>query len=284
MTSFRHTIRGIVERVPAPARLAVRNLRVRMSGPTRAQSRRQAQLFRMAGSPEAVLQGPFAGMAYPFRNRNSLGNHLTNLLGIYELELRGAVEQLCAASPDVVIDVGSGEGYYLIGLARRCPRARVIGFDTSAVARLLCARNAALNGVAGRLERRALCEPEGLRAALEGAQRPALVCDCEGCEDVLLDPVKVPELRRAIIIVEVHETELLVDPDDDFWRSQFDSGVSARLRQRFGASHDIEEFAERPRTPADKPPGCTLTDAEFLEASTELRGLRGLYFWMRPKA
>lgn len=284
MGTLQKSMRSVAGALPAPVRLNIRALRTYLRPIERHRVQRLNELWVKLGRPNVVMQGPFKGMVYPYRNRNILGNHLTNLMGIYEFELHEAVEQFVAFDPDVIVDVGSGEGFYFIGLARRCPKAKVIGFDMSPISRHLLRKNASLNGVLPRLEQREKCEPDSLRAALAGAKRPAVVCDCEGYEDILLNPDAIPELRRAAIIVELHETELLLDPADQFWRSQFDSGVSARIRERFKNTHDILEIPERPRTPADKPPNCALSDAEFLEASTELRGLKGLYFWMRPRA
>ena len=74
---------------------------------------------------------------------------------------------------------------------------------------------------------------------------------------MLLDPVRVPSLRRALILVETHEG--MVD------------GVEGHLQERFAATHDIEVIRSRARTRDDLPAGCDLSDAEAAAAMDEHR-------------
>ena len=64
-----------------------------------------------------VSGGPFAGLAYPDRAPISL---VPKLLGIYERELHGAIEAAIRAQPGLIVNVGAADGYYAVGLARRC--------------------------------------------------------------------------------------------------------------------------------------------------------------------
>jgi hypothetical protein len=56
--------------------------------------------------------------------------------------------------------------------------------------------------------------------------RSFVLCDCEGAEEVLLNPVKIPALASCDLIVEVHE--------------HASTGIRERLRERFAATHDVE--------------------------------------------
>ena len=73
-----------------------------------------------------VSGGPFAGLTYPDREPISL---VPKLLGIYERELHGAVEAAVLGQPEVIVNVGAADGYYAVGLARRCPSATVHAFE-----------------------------------------------------------------------------------------------------------------------------------------------------------
>ena len=138
--------------------------------------------------------------------------HLPKLLGIYERELNGWLEQACALNFPLIIDVGAAEGYYAIGMALRNPKARVIAFEAESKSRVALGEKARLNNVESRVEICGKCEPEDLKRALMGTQRPFLICDVEGYEAVLLNPAAVLPLRRAFILVELHEfIENLVD-------------------------------------------------------------------------
>jgi hypothetical protein len=144
-----------------------------------------------------VSGGPFAGLRYPDASATSL---IPKLLGAYERELHAFVERAIGEQPAVVVNVGAADGYYAVGLARRCPAAAVHAFEADASARGLLARVAAANGVAIRIGGAA--ELDDLRALPAG--RTLAVVDCEGCEATLLDP-EVALLRTATIVAELHD-------------------------------------------------------------------------------
>src|SRR3954471_17960548 len=60
-----------------------------------------------------VSGGPFAGPTYPARPPLPLA---PKLLGIYERELHGAIEAAIRAAPETIVNVGSADGYYAVGL------------------------------------------------------------------------------------------------------------------------------------------------------------------------
>lgn len=177
-----------------------------------------------------VRSGPFEGMAYVSAARGSV--LLPKLMGIYEREIFAWVEELVAKTYDSVVDVGCAEGYYAVGLARRIAGARVYAFDIDVSAQDLCRELATLNGVADRVEVGGACNCAGLGEVLARPGRSLVVSDCEGYEDVLLDPANVPGLRSADLLIEVHEFAV--------------QGVTARLMSRFAATHTLR------RTPAVK--------------------------------
>jgi hypothetical protein len=68
------------------------------------------------------------------------------LLGVYERELHDAVEAAVRAEPELIVNVGADDGYYAVGLARRCPSATVHAFEADAGERALLERLAAATG------------------------------------------------------------------------------------------------------------------------------------------
>jgi hypothetical protein len=176
-----------------------------------------------------VSGGPFAGLEYPDLAPHSLA---PKLLGIYERELHAAVENAIRAEPEVIVNVGAADGYYAVGLARRCPRATVIAYEADPEQRELCARVAAANGADVQIHGAATLAD--LRAQ---SRRPALlVMDCEGCERALLEPP-----LDATIIVELHDV--------------YDPGVGDEVVARFRATHEIELVPTAPQ-----PPGGILSE------------------------
>lgn len=207
-----------------------------------------------------VARGPFAGMEYPRRRGDAV--HAAKLLGAYESELHAAVERLVARAPACVVNIGSGDGYYMVGLARRLSRAEAWAVDPDPLAQRACRDTALRNGVAARCrfvplldaaELDAVLQPfvaiaagspvrldaAGLRSPAGGRAAALCVVDCEGFEDELLDPSTAPALRHADILVETH----------DFARA----GVTERLAQRFRGTHDVERLEIASRDPAAFP-------------------------------
>lgn len=178
-----------------------------------------------------VLEGPFAGLRYPsatVRNRNLIGK----LLGAYESELHPWVERMVEANHSQILNVGSADGYYTVGLAVRLPQTKVIAFDTDPWARR-ATRNLARENAVDSVNVKTICTPAWLS---ENLRRGSLVVvDCEGCEETLLDPKIAPNLLRSDILVELHEHVV--------------PGIGSLIRTRFGATHDIEEVTSEKKDP-----------------------------------
>jgi precorrin-6B methylase 2 len=173
--------------------------------------------------PDLVVSGgPFAGMkwiAQPFGSAL-----LPKLLGSYESELHPALEEVFREDYDTVVDIGCGEGYYAVGMARRLPRSTVYAFDTNPHARRLCAEVVKLNGLEDRVHIGDSCDAAVLRSLPLG-ERAFIISDCEGYEKLLFDPEMATLLARQDLIVEVH----------DF----IDIEISSKLRESFQPTHDI---------------------------------------------
>jgi hypothetical protein len=196
---------------------------------------RPGSLFRLHArlrSGERVAGGPFAGMQYAAKS--VCGAHVPKLVGCYERELHGVIEAIIGAAPDVIIDVGTAEGYYAVGLALRLPRSQVIGFDAMASARLELDGLATANGVRDRIDIRGACDPAALEQALSVGGE-VVICDVEGYEDVLLNLEEVPGLRAVPILVELHDTKV--------------PGVTQRVLERFRSTHHVQQIAQAPRVP-----------------------------------
>jgi hypothetical protein len=217
-----------------------------------------------------VRQGCFAGMRYA---HDSVGSaYLPKLLGMYERELAPCVEAICSHTPALIVDVGAAEGYYAVGLALRNPQAKVIAFEMEPRGQAALRGMAALNNAADRVDVRGRCEPDDLAQALAGAHRPVVVCDVEGYEDALLDPARVPQLRGAAVLVEVHD---FIVP-----------GIADELRRRFDPTHAIETIWQQPRDRKEFPwrtPATMLLPTSYLDwAVSEWRPVQMSWLWMQP--
>ena len=193
---------------------------------------RRAQVERAVREIAAntVQRGPFNGLLYP-DSVGAGGSALApKLLGTYELEIQPWIEQIIAAQPAQVVNIGAGEGYYAAGLARRLDHSRVFAYEASEESRAALVQLARINGVTARIELLADCTVAELRRVLK--PRSTLVCDCEGCELALLEPAELPLLKGCVILVETHVIKGL------------DSANA--LRARFAATHSIQEVSYQP--------------------------------------
>ena len=199
----------------------------------RFQRRSDAVNARVASElSDLVVAGPFSGMRYP----PGVGQ-AGKLVGAYESELHSAIASWIASPPETIVDVGCGEGYYAVGLARTCPGSRIVAFDADERERGRCAAMASLNDVADRVRIEGACGIAELQRFTEPGL--ALLLDCEGCEAELLDVEQVPAMRTWSMLVELHE----------FARP----GIAETLERRFAPTHHVEIIRERPRRREDHP-------------------------------
>ncbi len=170
----------------------------------------------------AVCCGPFSGMQYP---PSSLHRHVTDkLLGTYEMELHHFLEEAIKAGPEQVIDIGSAEGYYAVGMARRLPDATIVAFDADGWARERTAEMAEINGCSN-LQTHGLCTGQWLVDNVR--DKTLVIMDCEGCEAALT--AFVPSCQSHLLswwMIELHETQV--------------PGVTRTLLQRFNRTHHTE--------------------------------------------
>lgn len=217
-------------------------------------------------SGNAVLSGPFAGMDYVVRA--SEGSRAARHLGAYEASLAPVIEAIIAKAPEVIVDIGSAEGYYAVGLARRLPETRVLARDANPKAQALCAALAKANGVDGRVEIGGIFNHTDF--ALCNTAKTVVICDIEGAEDGLLDPVAAPGLLKADILVECHDS--------------ITTGISDRLAARFAASHKVTRI-DRKLDDSGLPAWMEeLSDLDRLIALWEWRSGPTPWLWMETRA
>src|SRR5688572_24337566 len=152
---------------------------------------------------DRVVAGPFHGLEFPDWGITHVNLFAPKLLGSYELELREALEAAIAATPARVVNLGAGEGYFAVGLARRLPEAHVVAFEAQAEKHDLLAQIAERNGVRDRIDIQGACDAAALRSRLEPGT--LVVCDVDGAERELLDPAAIPALAACTMIVETHD-------------------------------------------------------------------------------
>ncbi len=222
-----------------------------------------------AQSHDRVMSGPFAGMqlaGFPAA---------PELLGCYEYELAEAVHELAQRPSRTIVNVGARFGYYTIGFARLMPRLHVRAFEGDAGARRLLSMAIVANDVADRVQVGGFCDTPELTEALGSGEGVLVVCDIEGGEVILLDPVKVPALSHATILVECHG--LAASPTEPV------------IAMRFLTTHSVQRIASEERVPAHVPPGVgepwrSRMPRTFHALMQEHRGHRQSWLVLTPRS
>ena len=173
-----------------------------------------------------ILEGPFKGLK--FLSKSLEGCYVPKLLGCYEQPLHKTIEKVIKTKYEIVLNIGSAEGYYAAGLAKRMPKTLIKAFDLNEAVKepmtQLLRANAITNCVHS--------NHEFLSEHFKKYQnkKTLIFCDIEGEEKRLLDPVKAPSLLNMDIIAEAHDC--------------FDQTISSELINRFSASHAIEIISD----------------------------------------
>jgi hypothetical protein len=173
-------------------------------------------------NPKIVQGGPFAGMRYVDEAVGS--NYLHKLVGSYEAVLHPFIASLQGKKFDTIVDIGSAEGYYLIGLGRLFNDVTLIGYELEEKGRALTLEMAKINNIKNKL----VLEGEATVTNVASVITPdtLLICDCEGAELDILNPTIEPNIANFdTAIIELH----------DFIRP----GIKEALTERFSKTHTI---------------------------------------------
>lgn len=170
-----------------------------------------------------VLNGPFKDMHYISQAVGS--SYITKLIGCYEEPLHPFIEGIKKDAFDTIIDIGTAEGYYLIGLGRFFPDTNLIGYDVNPKALDLVKKLARANNLKNKLHLDSECTHEKLNEQI--TENTLLICDAEGFEKTILNPDLAPNLLRVkTMVIEMHDHKM--------------PGVKQALTQAFKDSHSME--------------------------------------------
>tara|TARA_B100001250_G_scaffold300316_1_gene262008 strand:- start:587 stop:1396 length:810 start_codon:yes stop_codon:yes gene_type:complete len=183
-----------------------------------------------------VFQGPFKGMN--FLRQSSEGCHVAKLLGTYEQPLHNYLEEIIAFDYNLIINIGSAEGYYSVGLAMRSKVSRVISFDINKEAQNACKELAIKNDVEDSIQIECEFHPSILKDYKH--TKSLLICDVEGDEKKLLDIINYSEFNEIDILVESHECLV--------------PGITEELINRFSSSHKISLIQDDGQRILNSPP------------------------------
>jgi hypothetical protein len=217
------------------------------------------------GNDLTVKRGYAEGIEYPPEAVARIGFLSTKLIGAYEHELDAPLER-AVPGHDIFVDIGSGDGYYCLATKKRFPEVRVIGYETDVAERSIASKMAAMNGISIELEGTA--GPEEFAGLPDG--RLFVMTDVEGYEYELVDPVKIPRLLTATMLIEVHPATR--------------EGLRQILIDRFADTHTSEVIHGQPKVFADYPELAGWPDQLANMAVTEARPALPEWLLLTPNA
>ena len=178
---------------------------------------------------DVVLDGPFKGLKYC--KDACVAFPPSKRIGSYECELADVVGHIVSNNYDRIVDVGSAEGYYAIGLLTRTKSSLMFAYETTPGDRDWLRQNSQINGVSDRLTIGEFCTPEVLQTVIQG--KTFVFSDCEGYEDVLFDLTACPLLANTDMLVECHDDSV--------------PGITQKLQNMFSPTHDILKIMPQAR-------------------------------------
>ncbi len=91
-----------------------------------------------------ILDGPFKGLQFKHSVRGS--EYIPKYLGTYENELYKFINSFCLANDKkLIIDIGSDDGYYSIGIAKLINKGTVLSFELNSESCIQLEKNVNLN-------------------------------------------------------------------------------------------------------------------------------------------
>ncbi|MCZ4221810.1 hypothetical protein [Pedobacter rhodius] len=176
-------------------------------------------LLEMVGN--SVYYGPFTGLKIP----DSLIPHLTipEVLGLYESCLFNVWSKLLSKNIKNILVVGGHYGYYSAGLSYFYQPDQVYIFETD-----ITCHHLILDWIEPNNLNNFHIYESATEQIFKGWENEVdlIICDCEGEEMILLDPIQFPWQQQTKIVIELHP----------FYRENLTGTIS----KKFSKTHHLE--------------------------------------------
>ena len=190
----------------------------------------ESNICKNISPKKTVLSGAFEGMRYhSFQSYGSV--IIPKIVGSYEDELLPIFKKLFTKNYSEIIDIGTAEGYYAIGLSLKFPTAKVFGYEVNEQAKILCHNNAEENNMASRLQLCSFLDAEQL-SRFVFTQKGLIICDCEGYEKQLFTSASAKNLHQCDLIIELHDCN--------------DNSISKTILPLFNQTHKLTLVKSNP--------------------------------------
>ncbi|KWF37389.1 hypothetical protein [Burkholderia pseudomultivorans] len=239
-----------------------------------------AELYRfllsqrlMHATGGVVQHGPLTGFNIGTRATWRASDNGAKLLGFYEKEVCDLLAEL-AVEREALVDLGGADGFYAVGMVKTGVYQQCHCFEIEDASRENIAAIAEVNGVRDRVHLYGVATPTFARVLTERGvdlARSTVLIDIESAEFEVLTLECLQDLRRAHVIVEIH----------DFMRPHDGKHRYAELLERAAQVFDVRAFTTGPRDPSQAPllnQGWTDTDRWLVCSESRATLMTWLHF------
>lgn len=149
-----------------------------------------------------VLNGALQGLKYPSLDITE-ATLVPKIVGSYEYQLQPWLNTIIAANYSDILDVGSAEGYYAVGLAKLMPSTTVHCYDINVKDIEFSKQMAKVNGVTN-LTWNTFCDTDTL-LNFPYRGKTLVICDCEGYELELFTEKVIDKCKDVDFLIELHD-------------------------------------------------------------------------------
>jgi len=167
-----------------------------------------------------VLNGVFSGLKYPSLTISEAAL-VPKIIGSYEYQLQPWFRKIIETNYTDIIDVGSAEGYYAVGLATKMPNTTVHCYDINEKDINFSKQMAEINNVRN-MTWNTYCDDKTLMN-FQRKGKTLIICDCEGFELQLFTDQVIQHCKDVDMLIELHD---VVNPI-----------ISSTLLSRFQSTH-----------------------------------------------
>jgi len=149
-----------------------------------------------------VLNGVFKDLQYPSLNITE-STLVPKIVGSYEYQLQHWLSQIINTNYSDIVNIGSAEGYYAVGLAKKMPNTVIHCYDINEKDIEFSKQMAKANN-ASNLTWNTFCnENTLLNFAYRG--KTLIICDCEGYELELFTKTVIDKCKHVDFLIELHD-------------------------------------------------------------------------------
>ena len=174
-----------------------------------------------------IKHGPFKGMHY---NIDSNKNTFQKLLGSYEKEIQIVIEYLIKLKPKIIINIGTEDGYYSIGMGFKLQTSNVLIFENDNNHISSCYKLARENNILNKIKIYNKDEINKITKNLNIiVSDPIFICDYGREEQIFFNKNLFSKFRQSFFIIKIH--------DNTFY------DIGKLLISSFQETHDYKEIS-----------------------------------------